>query len=209
MHIGTVAALWRYPIKSLAGEALERTQIDAAGLPGDRAGALLVANPDHARAGKPLRGKEHHLLHTLTDAAAAIALAQRDGIALEFEAAEHFFDARPLSLLFDTWLHDVEALVGRALDPRRYRANIFAHAALGFDRREPDMLGATLGIGSVVLQVVAPIGRCVTTTYDIGSGESDPEVLRAVAQHRDNKVGIYCTIVQRGEIERGERLVLL
>ncbi len=38
--LGTVAALWRYPVKSLRGEALERVAIGPSGIPGDRAFAL-------------------------------------------------------------------------------------------------------------------------------------------------------------------------
>jgi len=41
--LGTVAALWRYPVKSLRGEALERVAIGPSGIPGDRAFALRDA----------------------------------------------------------------------------------------------------------------------------------------------------------------------
>ena len=41
--LGTVAALWRYPLKSLRGEALERIAIGPSGIPGDRAFALRDA----------------------------------------------------------------------------------------------------------------------------------------------------------------------
>ncbi|MGH2985245.1 MAG: MOSC N-terminal beta barrel domain-containing protein, partial [Solirubrobacterales bacterium] len=37
-----VAELWRYPVKGLRGEALERVEIAADGIPGDR--ALRVAD---------------------------------------------------------------------------------------------------------------------------------------------------------------------
>jgi MOSC domain-containing protein len=32
----TVAAIWRYPVKSMAGERLSRAEITSAGLAGDR-----------------------------------------------------------------------------------------------------------------------------------------------------------------------------
>jgi len=41
--LGTVAGLWRYPVKSLRGEALERVAIGPGGIPGDRAFALRDA----------------------------------------------------------------------------------------------------------------------------------------------------------------------
>jgi len=38
--VGTVAELWRYPVKSMAGESLDAVELAAGGLPGDRAWAL-------------------------------------------------------------------------------------------------------------------------------------------------------------------------
>lgn len=209
MHVARVAGLWRYPIKSLAAEPLERAEVETSGVRGDRVRALVVTNADHARVGKPFRGKEHRLLHTLADLEHARATAARSGVAIDLAMGDRFFDAQPVSLLFDTWLHDVEVLAGRTLDPLRYRPNIFAHAAPGFDRRESELIGATLGIGSVVLQVVAATDRCVTTTYDIATGISDPNVLRAVARHRKNIVGVYCVVLQPGTINRGDTLTQL
>lgn len=36
MHVGTVAEVWRYPVKSMAGERLERTRVGHGGISGDR-----------------------------------------------------------------------------------------------------------------------------------------------------------------------------
>jgi uncharacterized protein YcbX len=41
MVVGTVAALWRYPVKSMRGEALDAVAVTGRGLLGDRAWALL------------------------------------------------------------------------------------------------------------------------------------------------------------------------
>src|SRR3954447_7840275 len=38
--VGQVAELWRYPVKSFAGERIDRADVDAAGIPGDRRFAL-------------------------------------------------------------------------------------------------------------------------------------------------------------------------
>jgi uncharacterized protein len=40
MQIGTVKEIWRYPVKSMAGERLDVCSVDALGLPGDRGWAL-------------------------------------------------------------------------------------------------------------------------------------------------------------------------
>ena len=41
--IGTVAALWRFPVKSMRGERLEQAEFTERGLVGDRAYALIDA----------------------------------------------------------------------------------------------------------------------------------------------------------------------
>jgi uncharacterized protein YcbX len=200
MRIGTVAGLWRYPIKSLAAQALTEAVVEPTGFAGDRVTALIVATPGTGRTGKPYRGKEHHLLHTVSTPQQAQSLGAQAGLELQPLAGMHYFDAQPVSLLFDSWLADVEALIGRRLDPLRYRPNIFAQAAPGFSDREAAIVGTALEIGPVGLRVVATIGRCVTTTYDIATGESDPAVLRAVAEQRANRVGVYCVVERPGTI---------
>ena len=53
--VGTIAQLWRYPIKSMGGEALDTAELTARGVRGDRAYALLdrdtgkVASAKHPR----------------------------------------------------------------------------------------------------------------------------------------------------------------
>ncbi len=207
MRIGTVANLWRYPVKSLAAESLEVASVEAGGFAGDRSTALIVGGNDHARSGKPYRGKEHQLLHTLTTTAAARQLGLDAGVELQPVVGEHFFDAQPVSLLFDSWLQDVELLVGRTLEPLRYRPNIFAHALPLFTAREAAFVGSAIEIGAVSLRVVATIKRCVTTTYDLATGEPDPAVLREVARERANTVGVYCRVERSGAIMLGDTLV--
>lgn len=209
MHIGSVAALWRYPVKSLAREELVRAEVRSDGFAGDRTAALLVASPDHPRAGKAFRGKEHNRLHTLREPAAAIETAAGGGVDLALVSGERYFDAQPVSLIFDRWLHEVEALVGRPLEALRFRPNIFAHAAQGFNRREDAMGGMTLGAGTAVLRVVDKIRRCVTPTYDVRTGEADPRILRALAEHRANTLGVYCTVLRPGTLARGDAIVQL
>ncbi len=207
MHLGTVTALWRYPVKSLKAEPLERAVVLADGFAGDRAAALIVQTPAHARAGKPYRGKESSKLHLTADPQMAASYALDEGVAVALDRREpRYFDAHPVSLLFDLWLRDVEALVGEALDPLRWRPNIYAAAGPGFTRREADLVGMTIRAGSVTLRVIDTDRRCVTPTYDVATGEELPAVLSEVALRRDNVVGVYCEVLAPGEIAVGEVL---
>src|SRR6266404_9596018 len=129
--LGHVAAIHRYPVKSLAGEKLDSVAIEADGIAGDRAAALFVT-AGHARAGQTFRGKEHNLLHLTSDVRAAIALDEANSVAVELRRGTHFFDAAPISLLFDRWVDEVSSALGRELDFRRWRPNLFARATADF-----------------------------------------------------------------------------
>src|SRR5947199_5260410 len=129
--LGHIAALHRYPVKSLAGEKLDSVAIDAEGIPGDRAAALFVT-AGHARAGQTFRGKEHNRLHLTSDVQEAVALAEANSVAVEVRRGTHYFDAAPISLLFDRWVVEVSAALGRELDFRRWRPNLLARAAAAF-----------------------------------------------------------------------------
>ena len=210
MLVGTVVKLWRYPVKSLKAEPLERSEVLSDGLAGDRTAALLVDSPAHARAGKTFRGKESSQLHLTADpeTAASYAADANTLVSLTTEPAR-WFDARPVSILLDLWVHDVEALVGERLDPLRWRPNLYVEAAPGFTHREADLLDRTLRSGTVELSVVDTNKRCVTVTYDVQTGASDPRVLGEVARNRENVVGIYCEVVTPGFVSVGDTLSIV
>lgn len=203
--LGTVESLWRYPVKSLAGERLQETEIARDGIPGDRERALFVES-GHARVGKTYRGKEHNLLHTTADPQTAAQFAAASGVTTELRGGTHYFDLAPISLLFDRWVDEVVAGLGRPLDFRRWRPNIFARASQSF--QEADLVGMTIETGTVLLHVRCPDERCVTTTYDVETGDADPDVLRFVAQQRANVMGVYCDVELAGVVRAGDALRL-
>jgi uncharacterized protein YcbX len=210
MEVGRIAALWRYPVKSLRAEALRVANVGADGIEGDRSAALIVESPTHARAGKPYRGKESNRLHLTADPRTAASYAADENVLVRLDRSQpHFFDSRPISLLLDLWVRDVEALVGASLDPRRWRPNLYVEGTPGFAARERDLVGATLRTPNVTLAVAKTIGRCVTTTYDQETGERFPLVLDAVANERGNIVGVYCEVQRPGTIAIGDPLELV
>lgn len=205
--IGVLQSIWRYPVKSLASVAMQEVNIGEDGIPGDRARALIVKT-GHARIGKTYRGKEHNLLHTTDSTDRAGSFAADRAVQVELRDDQpHYFDAAPVSLIFDRWLGEASALVGYRLEPLRFRPNLFAHAAPDFSKNEFALVGR-LSIGEATLRVLKPIERCVTPTYDLQSGQSDPEVLRAIAQHRATCLGIYCEVLVPGRVQLGDEIRL-
>jgi uncharacterized protein YcbX len=206
MLIGTIDALRRYPIKSLAGETLESVEVGESGIPGDRADAFFVRSGSE-RIGKLYRGKEHDRLHLVATAGAARAAAAARGVDVELQSGTHFFDDAPVSLLVDRWLDTLSAHVGYAVEWERFRPNFFVRAADGFDQEEAALVGNELELGSARLRVRSPIERCVTPTYHPRGGATDPRILRFLAQQRNTWMGIYCDVVRSGLARIGDAVV--
>ena len=205
-ELGDLAKIWTYPVKSLRSVEHNAIHIADDGLVGDRRAAFYVLSAEHARAGKTYRGKEDNRFHLLDDPDSARKAAAERGVDLEVRAGERYFDSRPVSLVLDRWIAEVERSLGRTLDPLRWRPNLYVRSAL--DVSETELIGARVTVtGSTVrLCVVKTIGRCVTTTYDQRTGESDPDVLRFVAQHRDSTMGVYCEVERPGDVRVGSVL---
>lgn len=205
-QLACLEKIWTYPVKSLRPVASNEAIVVADGLVGDRRAALYVASPEHARTGNTYRGKEDNRLHLIDDPDEARRAAEERGVELEVRAGERYFDEGPVSLILDCWIAEVERALGRRLDPLRWRPNLFASARQIVS--EPDLVGKRIRIGTATLRVTKPTGRCVTTTYDQVTGDSDAAVLRYVARERDNTMGVYCEVEEPGVVRVSDILTL-
>jgi len=208
MLVGALDAVRRYPVKSLRGEALDRVEVAADGIPGDRVAALVVRT-GNARVGMTYRGKENDRLHLFEDAEAARTCAETQGVEVDLRGGDRFFDAAPISLLVDRWLDEVSDAVGYEVEWERFRPNLFVRASPEFAQTESELAGATMLLGTAVLRAISPIERCVTVTYHPSGGESDPQILRFLAQHRNTWMGVYCDVAQAGPVRVGDALATL
>ena len=104
-------------------------------------------------------------------------------------------------------VRDLEARVGRPIDPRRFRANLYvegwpAWSELGGEDRAVE-LGEARG------RVVKPIVRCVATHVDPTSGERDLELVRALYDaYLHTFCGIYVSVTHSGRLRRGDKVGL-
>jgi uncharacterized protein len=207
MLLGTVAWIRRYPVKSLRGEAIAQAQVTAGGIVGDRSRQLVVG-AGHERIGLPYRGKENDRLHLVDDPEQAVGVALESGVDVLVESGEHFFDDAPISLLFDRWLEPLNAHVGYAVEPERFRPNFFirSESTMRFD--ELALVGRQLDIGEVRLRVSMPNERCVAVNYHPRGEPSDPRILRYLAQEKDAVLGVYCEVLRAGIARTGDSVRL-
>jgi hypothetical protein len=208
----TVKALWRYPVKSLAGEPLLHVELGKDGIPGDR--LVQVYGPEGVRTSRRhyrllgLRGTlasdGRALINGLPwdspDALSLVKGAAGDDAWLEESDAPERFDILPLLVATD----GAVSAFGR--DVRRLRPNILIGGVEGME--EVKCPGAELHIGEVIIRLASLRGRCAMTTIDPDTLARDHEVLRDIGRRFGGKLALDADVVREGTIRVGDRVRL-
>jgi uncharacterized protein len=200
-----VKEIWRYPVKSMAGEPLQSARLTEAGIDGDR--AIQVQNQQ----GRTVTSRTHPGLlgfkatidgngEVLVDGRpwmdprvlGAVQKVVGPGARLVQEESLRRFDILPLLVATDGAI----AEFGR--DGRRLRPNIVAGAVSGMAERAWE--GGRLSIGKVVIGIEDLRGRCVMTTFDPDTLAHDPQVLKDIIKRFGGKLALNCYVVRGGEI---------
>ena len=207
-----VAGIWRYPVKSLAGEAIDRAELTMAGIPGDR--IVHVRGPEGVRTSR----RQHRLLGlrgTLAlngkplvnglawhsdEAWALVRAAAGDDAWLEAYDGLERFDVLPLLVATD----GAVAEFGR--DVRRLRPNILIGGVEGMEER--DWPEGELHIGDAVIRLDSLRGRCPMTTVDPDTLERDPEVLRDIGRRFGGRLALNAEVLRPGSIRVGDPVML-
>jgi hypothetical protein len=207
-----VAGLWRYPVKTLAGERLPMTSLTTDGVPFDR--VVQVHGPEGVRTSRRhfqllgLRGtlgaEGRPLINGYPwDSAEALALVKRaagDDAWLEASGGPERFDVLPLLVATDG---AVEAF-GR--DVRRLRPNILIGGVEGLE--ETHWPGAELHIADAIIRLDSLRGRCPMTTVDPDTLVRDPEVLRDIGRRVGGRLALNADVVHGGDIRVGDTVTL-
>lgn len=234
--VGTVQAIYRYPVKSFHGETLQSATLRWSGIDGDRQYAFVREN---SRSRFPwLTGRELSPLVTYAARFAEPENPRKSSVRVRVGADEYdlgdealrtrleeatgepvrliqigrgIFDTMPVSVLATTTLSRVAERCGQAIDVRRFRPNIVI-ATENAPARETAWLGGTLVFGdspgAVRLRVSTPIARCAMVTIDPESAKRDPSILRHVAESFDNEISAGCNPDALGTIKIGDRVRL-
>jgi uncharacterized protein YcbX len=119
-------------------------------------------------------------------------------------------DCRPVSLLSLQTVRAVGDELDTAIDKRRFRANFYVDfgSAAGFV--EDGLIGQKVRLGpKVVISILERDPRCKMITLDPDSAESNPKVLRTVAQGHDGMAGVFGAVLVEGTVRRGDEVVVL
>jgi len=218
--MASVVEIWRYPVKSMAGERLDACMVTDAGLEGDRRWALIDRTPE--RDGKWFNIKQHAPLMTYRArlATGTLEVEAPDGTAVGLDAAfrqvleetqrtitlrelagANFDDSHVLVVnLASVALLGLEA--GMSVDHRRFRANLY------IDGIEPEeevgWVGRRIRAGDAELEVTSRCVRCAVVTRDPDTTEAAPELLRLLVQRHDESMGVYCRVVTPGRVAAGD-----
>jgi uncharacterized protein len=233
--VGCIHSVYRYPVKSMAGEAIESASLTCAGVEGDRlyafessgapAGMLRVTGRERREmlCYRPTHlpdGKVEVLVPTgerfPVDSAGFL-----DYLEAHSEQANRFVltraqvpqtDVRPLSLISLQTVEHLSARLGQPLDPRRFRANLYLDLP-GGPFLEDGLVGKTIRIGAdVTIRVGERDPRCRLIAYD----PEDPlgaeplfSLMKLLDRGHEARCGVYATIRNPGSIRAGESLSLV
>lgn len=224
-----VAELWRYPVKSLQGERLDRVDVVASGFVADRRYALvdtasglgLTARREPRLLFASARLVDDRVEITLPDGTVAaddVALSAWLGRAVELvDAREHdrgntYECPSDPGTERDWYTYDGPGAAFH--DAGMWRVSIISTATLGaWERRrfranvivdgdgEDSLVGHDVALGDAVLHVTSRIPRCVMVTRPQPGGvEADLDVLRAINDEREGCIAVGATVKVPGGV---------
>ncbi len=110
-----------------------------------------------------------------------------------------------LSIMNMSSLRTLSQRMGHILDPRRFRGNLWVDGCAPWE--EFDLIGRTIRIGAVELEITERIERCRATEANPETGQRDVDPCRALMQSYDHKdFGVYATVRSGGSIAIGDRV---
>ena len=212
-----IAELWRYPVKSMGGEALERSTLLPDGIAGDRVvhvagrgNRVLTARSKPMLLGhKATLGQDGEPLvdgRPWTDETVADDVRKAGGPGahlVRYDGVERF-DILPLLVATDG------AIAAFGHDRRRLRPNVVVGGVEGLAERTWE--GKILRVGGErgpELGIRNLRRRCIMTTFDPDTLEQDVDVLRSINKRFAGTLALNCMVLRGGELGPGDKAELL
>jgi uncharacterized protein YcbX len=238
IEIGQIKAIFRYPVKSMAGEQLDTASLGWHGLDGDRRFAfrriadrggfpwltagrlpeLILFRPFRRDLGSDnqtpthVRTPEGELLELRGEELRA-EISRRHGAEVELmQLNQGIFDEACVSLIALATTLQIEKESGRNLDIRRFRPNLLIETYRNRPFEEDDWVGKVMVFGKNAeggaVSITLLDKRCVMINFDPETAQADPSVLKSVVRLNQNNAGVYGTVVETGNLSIGQKLYL-
>ena len=121
-------------------------------------------------------------------------------------APEHHFTDHPkghVSIINLASVRDLEAKLGREIDPLRFRANLYVDGWPAWV--ENDWPGRKLMLGWAEAEVFKPIVRCAATHVDPATAERDLDLTKALFDNYGHmNCGVYVHVTRPGQVSLGD-----
>jgi uncharacterized protein YcbX len=229
--IGHVEAIFRYPVKSMAGEPLDSANLGWHGLDGDRrlafrriedrggfpwltAGKLpdLILFSAEGNLPTHVRTPDGQELPIFSEELAA-EVARRYGAPVQMMHFKHgIFDEANISVIASETVCEISRLAGLNPDVRRFRPNILIRLLRPVPFQEDDWVGGVLSFGegddAPAVTVTLRDERCAMLNLDPDSARPAPEILKAVVRAHQNTAGIYAAVTRIGRLAVGQSIIL-
>ena len=237
-EIGYVEAIFRYPVKSMAGERIEAANLGWYGVDGDRRLAFRRIND---RSGMPwlTAGKLSDLLRFVPQRREddvegelpayirtpdgeqmpvfgqdlAREVGRRYGAPVEMMQLKHgIFDEASISVIASATVGEIGRLAGRSLEARQFRPNVVVRLTRPVPFQEDQWLGGMLSFGegddAPLITVTMRDLRCGMVNLDPDSAKPAPEVMKAIVRANQNNAGIYGVVTRMGRLAIGQNIRL-
>jgi len=233
-EIGQLESIFRYPVKSMAGERLDTATLGWHGIDGDRRLAFLRVDD---RSGMPwltasrlpellryvpqknggsipthIRTPSGQDLPIFSDELAA-EITRRCGAPVQMMQLRHgIFDETAISVIAVDTIREIGRMAGRTLDVRQFRPNILVRATTPVPFQEDQWIGGVLSFGPAddapAVTVTMRDERCGMVNLHPDSAEAAPEIMKAIVQANQNMAGIYATVKRPGQLAVGQSIYL-
>ena len=131
----------------------------------------------------------------------------RDGVRV-LEAPDYQFLDHPaghISIVNLASVRDLEARIGRPVDPMRFRANLYVEGWPPWV--ENGWKGRSLLVGFARTTVFAPIVRCAATEVNPETAKRDADPPRDLRRHFGHAdLGVYAEVLEGGQVALGDAL---
>jgi uncharacterized protein YcbX len=235
LEVGRVSAIYRYPVKSMAGELMDSAELGWHGLEGDRRFAFrrsgVKTGMPWLTAGRlpslvtyvPLRDGDDVLPSRVRTPNGEELELHGDALRDEITAAHGapvelmqlrngIFDDGALAMITTRSIATVSSEAGVGAEPRRFRPNLLIETSDSSPFPEDAWVEQTIRIGdgedAPSVSICTRDVRCAMLNIDPDTAAANPRLLKTAVRLNQNCAGVYATTIRTGTVRIGDVVYL-